>query len=158
MKRFHPAASLVVAALSGLSCAAAQGQDMYKWTDENGRVHYGDRAAAPGNSQKMQVTAAPPLPPAPRANSPQLPRVGSRTQQKSMPVDPGRVAPACKGLIDRIAAVPAGKNWESLYREFDSACPGIAYECLEYQSNPQNNRCTWIERSGSNVLSRKRYP
>ena len=73
-------------------------------------------------------------------------------------MEPGLVPPACKGLIEQIAAVPPGKNWESLYRQFDNACPGIGYECREYQSRPLDNLCGWVERSGTNVLSKKRYP
>lgn len=134
----------------------ADAQDIYKWTDANGKVHYGDRAAAPDSGQKMYLSVTPPG--GAVAPSPSVSRQRQASREKSVPVTPERVAPACKGLIDQIAAVPAGRNWEALYRRFDSACPGIAYECTEYESSPQNNRCIWVERSGSRVLSRNRYP
>jgi hypothetical protein len=148
--------AIIVLAFSASHSPLADAQDIYKWTDANGKVHYGDRAAAPDQGKKLQVSVTPPsgsVAPLPSASSPR-----PATKGKSVPVDPARVAPACKGLIDQIAAVPAGRNWEALYRQFDSACPGIAYECTEYESSPQNNRCTWVERAGSRVLSRNRYP
>lgn len=165
MNRSHSVTSaFLVAAFFGLFRSSADAQEIYKWTDAIGKVHYGDRAAAPENSKKMNVTVTPPSqPPAVPASaassqrrSPLLPHLDS--QKKSVPVDPALVGPECKGLIEKIAAVPAGKNWESLSRQFDSACPGIAYECVEYQSSPQNNQCIWIERSGSRVLNRNKYP
>jgi len=160
MNRFHPfAAALLAAALSGALCAGAHAQAVYKWTDADGKVHYGDRAAAPQDSKQLDVPVAAPPPAAPAAGPANLQRrPPPATPRQSVPVDPARVGPACKGLIDRIAAVPAGQNWEGLYRQFDSACPGIAYECVEYASSPQNDRCVWVERSGSRVLNRKRYP
>ena len=139
-------------------------QEIYKWTDANGKVHYGDRAAAPDSSKKIKVSitasSQPPAVPASATSAPRPslspPRLNA--QKKPLPVDPALVGPECRGLIEKIAAVPAGKNWELLYRQFDRACPGIAYECREYQSSPQNNQCIWVKRSGSRVLNRSRYP
>jgi hypothetical protein len=165
MNRSYAAISVfLVAAMAGLFCSSALAQEVYKWTDANGKVHYGDRSAAPESSKKMHIDAEPPRPP-PIASSPATasqprsalapPRDG---QKKSVPANPALVGPLCKGLIDKIAAVPPGKNWESLYAQFNSACPRIAYECTEYQSNPQNNQCIWIERTGGRVLHTNTYP
>ena len=148
--------ALIFAAVFGRIHPSAGAQEIYKWTDANGKVHYGDRAAAPPSSKKIHVQVTPPSqPPAVAASA-----TGAQRRSPSLfvPVDPALVGPECKGLIDKIASVPAGKNWESLYRQFDSACPGIAYECVEYRSSPQNNRCMWVERSGSRVLNRRKYP
>jgi hypothetical protein len=165
MSRFYSFTSTFLAvAFFGLYCLSAHAQDIYKWTDADGKVHYGDRAAAPENSKKMNVIVAPPSEPqavpALAASSHRHPpaAVASRFGKKSVPVDPALVAPTCKGLIEKIAAVPPGTNWEALYHQFDSTCPSIAYECMEYQSNPQNNHCIWVERSGSRVLTRNKYP
>lgn len=165
MNRFHFLTSaFLVATFLGLSGSSADAQEIYKWTDANGTVHYGDRVAAPDSSKKMNITVAPP-PQAPAVQasspiaqhrSPLLPHLDM--SKKSVPVASSLVGPECKGLIEKIAAVPAGKNWESLYRQFNGACPGIAYDCVEFESNPQNNQCTWIQRSGSRVLNRSRYP
>ena len=141
--------TLLAAVLFCLFHPGAQAQEIFKWTDANGKVNYGDRAAAPDASQKIHVAA-------PTATRPLL--LPPDPRQKSVPVDPARVGAACKGLIDKIGAVPSGQSWRALSRDFNSTCPGIAYECVEYVSNPQNNHCNWIERKGSNVLSRNTYP
>jgi hypothetical protein len=163
MHQFHCITSAVLAAaLSALFLPGADAQEIYKWKDANGKVHYGDRAAAPEASQKMHIAVTPPgeprvVPasaPTARPNSPLPPDA----QKKSVPVDPTRVGPECQGLADKIAAVPAGQNWQALSRQFNSACPGISYECVEYVSSPQNNRCTWVEKSGGTILNRKKYP
>lgn len=104
----------------------------------------------PGPGPGAEMRPGPQLPP------PTLPR--PEVREKSVPVAASRVGPACKGLIDKIAAVPSGKNWQSLYQEFNSACPRIAYECTEFKSRPQDNKCLWIERSGNNVLRTNIYP
>lgn len=150
------AAACLAAALSALPSARADAQELYKWTDASGKVHYGDRAAAPENSRPLNVPAAPVRPqPDAAALSPRAPLPAGAAQKKSVPVDPSRVGPACKGLIDRIAAVPAGTNWKPLAREYNDACPGIAYECVEYRAKPQNNQCAWVERSGGTMLNKK---
>ena len=159
MKRFHSLSIFYCFAFLGMFCGSVHAQAIYKWTDANGKVHYGDRAAAPESHKKMNVIAtarSQPQAVAASAASPQ--RHSLPPAEKSASVSPGLVGPACKSLIDKIAAVPAGKNWEALFQQFDRACPGIAYECIEYQSSPQNNRCTWVKRSGSRVLNRKKYP
>ena len=163
MNQFYSAASVLLAALLGPLHVSAHAQEMYKWTDANGTVHYGDRAAAPEGGKKMNIAVPPPsqppaVPAPPSGTQPRPPPPHLDAQSTSVPVGPARVGSECKGLIDKIAAVKRGQNWEALYREFDNACPGIAYECTEYRSNPQNNQCMWIERSGNNVLNRKSYP
>ncbi|WP_332878890.1 DUF4124 domain-containing protein [Massilia sp. S19_KUP03_FR1] len=158
MNMSHPATSAaLIAVLFCLFRPGADAQEIYKWTDPNGKVHYGDRAAAPEASQKIHVTAAPVvLPPATQSTVSALPQPDNKT--RSVRVNPALVGSSCKGLIDKIAAVPVGQGWQALSREFNSACPGIAYECVEYVSNPQNNQCNWIERKDGNVLNRNKYP
>lgn len=156
----HPATSALLAAVVFcLSGPGAHAQEIYKWTDANGKVHYGDRAAAPDASQKIHVAGAPaalPSPTQPAALA--LPQPQPDKKTKSVLVNSALLGSACKGLIDKIAAVPAGQGWQALSCEFSSACPGIAYECVEYVSSPQNNQCNWIERKDGNVLSRNKYP
>lgn len=154
MNRRDAGVALCAAACLWLAGAGAAAQEIYKWTDASGKVHYGDRAAAPEHSRKLPVTPAP----APAAAPVRQPAAAPRPEARAKPVDPARVAPSCQGLIGQIAAVPPGKNWEALYRQFDSACPGIAYECVEYRSRPRENRCSWVERTGKSVLTTNRYP
>lgn len=76
----------------------------------------------------------------------------------STPADPSQVRPGCQDLIDQIATVKAGTNWESLSESFNTNCPGIAYECNNYKSRPENNKCEWVKRTGSNLMRTNSYP
>lgn len=59
-KRFVIAACLLVCA------GAGQAQQIYKWTDANGKVHYGDKKEADGaKQQQLKIKLPPATPPAP---------------------------------------------------------------------------------------------
>lgn len=156
--RFFLAAALLTAALSGLLSGNVGSQELFKWTDASGKVHYGDRAAAPEDSKRWNVPVAP-------ATTPSLPPLSMHApllargdaQKKSIPVDAARVGSSCKGLADKIAAGPSGKVSQSLVRQFNDTCRGIAYECVEYRVRPQNNRCGWIEQTEGTIVNRKVY-
>ncbi|HEX5361724.1 MAG TPA: DUF4124 domain-containing protein, partial [Fluviicoccus sp.] len=47
-----------VAAL--LVCASAGASEVFKWTDEQGKVHYGDKLVAPETSNRMEVNGESP--------------------------------------------------------------------------------------------------
>jgi hypothetical protein len=175
MNRFNADTSvLLVAAAFSLLCSSAFAQEIYKWTDANGKVHYGDRSAAPESSQKMKLASEPPKPPpavsapnpetSPRTYIPRppivLPPLPSKFDmpKKGVPANPAQVGAACKGLIDKFSAAAPGKDTAALGQQFDSACPGIAYECTAYRSKPQNNQCIWVVRSGTSILRSFDYP
>lgn len=155
------AACLAASASLRLACAA----DVYKWTDANGRVHFGDRFSAPADGQKTDIKSSPapaPVPVQPRA-TPTAPAPAARgpvpvAPGKSQPADAWEVRPGCKELIDRVAAVPAGTNWEALSRQFDATCPGIAYECTRFRSRPENDKCEWVKRTSGNIMQTNSYP
>lgn len=161
-------------------CCAPKGHafQVYKWVDENGRVHYGDRANAPANGKKLDIKVQEPAK-AREASSSQAPRVISApdnlpapirppdlmpppsitppTKKASKPVDPAKVPVACKGIVDQIAKVEAGKSWEGLAKIYNATCPGIAYECSNYKRTPEKNLCQWVERSDSTILRTSVY-
>ena len=60
-----------------LACGAASAAGVYKWVDENGKVHYGDH---PGNSSAREVTL--PAAPAPDENQ----RAREQKQKKLLQV------------------------------------------------------------------------
>ncbi len=70
----------------------------------------------------------------------------------------GSVGAQCKGLAEKIAAVPAGTPFQSLAQEFNQHCAGIAYECIAYRGDPSKNRCGFIVRKGGTIVSNKSYP
>lgn len=154
-----------------LSCYPVNAQEIYKWTDENGKVHFGDRSTAPADSKKISIKAPPPIEPPPvqskigkfKAENPQSGATppappNFAATKKSIPVDPAKVGPKCQGLIDQIAKVKRGTPWTALAKEFNQACPGITWECINYQAHPENNTCTWVERTGNDILLTKNFP
>ncbi len=54
MKGKQTLAALVVMAVTASSGAMAS--DIYKWTDENGTVHYGDRPTGDASEQRLAMT------------------------------------------------------------------------------------------------------
>ena len=152
------ASALLVAALSGLSSGDVSAQELFKWTDSSGKVHYGDRAAAPEDSKRMSVPVAPAGPPSLPPLSQHAPLLArGDPQKKSIPVDASRVGSSCKGLAEKISASPSGKVSQSVIRQFNDACPGIAYECVEFRARPQNNRCSWVEQTEGTIWNKKVY-
>lgn len=81
---------VIVACL--LVCAGAgQAQQIYKWTDANGKVHYGDKKEADGaKQQELKIKLPPVAPPAPPP--PELPPE-FRASAPREPQPPRQVAP-----------------------------------------------------------------
>jgi len=46
-------AAILFAALQGLSCTSAA--EIYRWIDEDGGVHYGERWSAPGDARRLDI-------------------------------------------------------------------------------------------------------
>lgn len=162
MNRFPFLASvLIVATLSGLSAANVYAQELYKWTDASGKVHYGDRAAAPENGVPIAVPVAPgrqPFPsqrPAPGNQASAPSRAPSEAQIRSSPTDRVSMSVECTSLIAKLETTPGGANWKQLSRQFNETCPGIAYECQAERATPQNRRCGWIDKSAGTVPDKK---
>jgi hypothetical protein len=161
-----------LAFLLAVICCYVNAEEIYKWTDANGKIHFGDRSAAPSDGKKMDVkvqqsnrlSADQSDQTKPQSTNlqsrflpPSAPQSRLGLARKSVPADSAKVGPRCKDLIDEIAKVKPGTPWTSLYKEFNEACPGIAYECTNYRTHPENNNCTWVERSGTTVLQTKNY-
>ncbi len=151
---------------AGLALPVAA-SEVCRWKDAAGQTHFADCATAPAG-----VAPVAPRKPAPVAVVPALPAaVGSSDinppavsgpvtpalASTSRPVDAARVPPGCRDLIGQIARVKPGVPWQDLLAQFNGLCPGIAYECKQYRSKPENNRCQWVERTGSNVLQTHRF-
>ncbi|MFG6428464.1 DUF4124 domain-containing protein [Roseateles sp. LYH14W] len=50
--------------LGAACCAGASQAQVYKWTDANGKVHYGDRKDAAARQQELKIKLPPAPPPA----------------------------------------------------------------------------------------------
>jgi hypothetical protein len=75
----------------GAACCASAGQaQVYKWTDANGKVHYGDRKDAAGARQQELKIKLPPA--APPASAPAAWAPAARASELRWP-EPPRPAP-----------------------------------------------------------------
>ena len=155
--------------LLAIASCFVNADEVYKWKDAAGNIHFGDRKSAPSESQKLDIQAPPSSASTDeqsgrkkkeekQARSPAVSAPGPESIKKSVPVESSKVGPRCEGLIDQIAKVKRGENWVSLANEFERACPSIAYECNNYRTHPENNSCTWVERTGNSVLHTNEYP
>jgi hypothetical protein len=143
--------------------------EVYKWIDESGKIHYGDKSAAPNGSEKLgikesDVDSAQSL----RSTQDHLndsrfrsaTRIPGPTPPASMPaferveiINPNSVGTSCQTLIDKILAAQRKQvAWEGFAEQFIRKCPGIAYSCREYPKHPQKNTCQWIKSDGSSFL------
>jgi len=149
-------------------------QDVYKWTDKDGKVHFGDRKSAPSEGRKIDVkVAAPsaspsgqPLPiesfqAAPSSTLQRLPPSPhwptDEPNKGSVAVSSSRVNPRCLGLAEQIKQVRAGVPWQDLAKDFNATCPGVTYECVTHKRQPERNSCGWVERTGSSMVHTKIY-
>ena len=155
-------------------CITAQlyAGEVYKWTDENGRVHYGDKHTAPQSSETINV---------PESSQPGTMEEMAKTPKKSkklndpvaiwgpskdvsadpkqvkwkpkgVPVDPKRVDPRCNELGQTMSDMPPGKPFKHLSDEVISLCPGVGYECRRYRTHPEDNKCIAIVRSDKDPM------
>jgi len=141
-------------------------QEVYKWKDSNGKVHFGDKSKAPVESKKMDIQVKQIPTPAlekvnPNTKTDHLGTTPSNNVAKPSPlpnaIDPARVPAKCQGIIDKIAKVPAGTPWVDLYNDFNQSCPGLAYECVSYKRAPENNQCAWVERTDNSISKTRHY-
>lgn len=135
MRRFLLCQALV------LLCAAASAQPIHKWTDENGRVHYGDRHSSPEGSPvtsiKSPTQAGTPAPtPAASAAAP------ARDLAKAPWTEPAQLQ-AClvmaRAMADSKNPTPAQVRAQS--KELLALCPDTSYDCVSYLSQPERNAC-----------------
>ena len=164
-RRYSLNLSLTICLVCSALAHAVNAAEVYKWTDANGQVHFGDRMSAPSNGQKIDIKSQPApeqrTPPA-QSQSAKLPPITPVPIQvpkgNSTPVDPSQVASGCQDLADQIAKVKPGTNWEPLSQRFNATCPGIAYECNNYKSHPEHSKCQWVKRTGNNMVQTNNYP
>jgi hypothetical protein len=159
-----------LALLLSIFCFNVSAQDVYKWKDENGKIHFGDRSTAPTSGQKTEVKVLAPatVPVKHEEQAKQNEGVSNKTtttarpqhsdpSKDSRPVDPSRVGPRCQGIVDQIAKVKPGTPWVGLANEFSQSCPGLTYECINSKSHPETNKCTWVEKVGNTILNTKNF-
>jgi hypothetical protein len=99
-----------------LNSAFAQG--IYKWTDETGKVHYGDRVGVPQTGTKTAIKGSEPPP---ESSNLQTCLGMARVMADKKNSSPSEVRADSKNLLN--------------------LCPGTAYECVTYLERPESNNC-----------------
>jgi hypothetical protein len=129
-------------ALSLLLSTTAFADTVYKWVDEKGQVHFGDKSDAPKNSTKMAIKVPENTPtPAPD------PAAKAALAQASAPPAPGKIDDAtmqkCLEMGGKMARNPnlTPPEIRAESKKLLDLCPGTAYECVFYVEHPQDNKC-----------------
>lgn len=141
-----------------LLCASASSQTIHKWTDENGRVHYGDRSESAKGRPTTTVAAPPPPPaPVPGAQSPGKETTGAAPVEEvaqapwTQPPNVQKCLVMAKAMADAKDMTPSDIRARS--KELFSLCPNTAYECVRYRSQPGRNTCEAVAyRPGGSIV------
>ena len=134
--------SLICFAL--LLYGTAFADDIYKWTDENGKVHYGDRINDPKNGTKIVIKV-----PEISTNKTST----SATENRNLPLSagsPAKVEPKTEEKCLEMARImmkktdptPDGIRADS--KQLLDMCPGLAYQCFTYIERPEKNSCKTV--------------
>lgn len=149
MTRLLPPAALLVA------CTFAFAQPVYKWTDENGHVHYGDRNDAPqaktGTTLNLRARGAQPA-----ASAGQGAASATDTVRASLPESSNlqRCLGMARAMADSGDTTPAVVRQKS--RELLELCPDTAYDCTTYPRQPDRNTCQSSRlQAGGHILTNR---
>ncbi|MDO9177433.1 MAG: DUF4124 domain-containing protein [Agitococcus sp.] len=132
--------------------------EIHKWTDENGRIHYGDKAHAAENSKvidrpDVNTVIGPTYGSAPSASY-VIRMYEMRSQFKqyiphSAPVDTIPAAdlvpsnPRCAELARQIVNTIGGTS-SVPRKKISELCPSTQYQCRTYRLNSRANRCVAV--------------
>jgi len=130
-------------------CEPAFAESIYKWTDENGKVHYGDnKDASKTNTQRIRVIGA---------SSSNV--SASENNNNSTPIDAGalqRCLAMARNMVNKKTTNPSEIRADS--KSLLDICPGTAYECVTYIERPEANSCKAVPMtSGGSITSNVVY-
>jgi hypothetical protein len=122
-------------------CSVAGAEGIYKWTDENGKVHYGEKGDATKNSTQIIVRTPHSLADGEGAsgskageNSSNVATIEATTLQSCLDM--------ARGMVNKKNITPPEIRAES--KRLLDMCPGTAYKCVTYTKRPENNSCTAV--------------
>lgn len=167
------AAAIAIAAVA-LTGTAARAQEIHKWKDAKGVVHYGDpRQAAPG-SQPVVIKApariaepaaaaasgasAPATTTAP-SDDPAAQHAAKRKQQSFQyglpPATIEQCAQMAKSFLEPARGTQADR---SLFDRIGWTCPNVRFVCTASRSKPGQTSCDPGTPSGSSLLEHREVP
>ncbi|HEX5278377.1 MAG TPA: DUF4124 domain-containing protein [Fluviicoccus sp.] len=164
-----------------LTAQLATAGEIYKWTDENGRVHFGDSGQGGRPAEKIAVEEKKPKELSQqemdemvrqgregfakfeeeRAKREERFRESEERMKQLSESEPARPkgTPKCATLARKIIeATEDDEARTALSRQFDRECPRLAYDCLTYESNPKRNFCRPAYRMGREIVHNSNQP
>ncbi len=140
-----------------LLCASATSQTIYKWTDEAGHVHYGDRSESPKGSAAatVNVPQRAPSAPAPGAANSTAPTQDTARAAVSDSPNLQRCLVMARAMADNKDLSPPTIRAQS--QELLALCPGIAYDCTTYLRQPERNTCEVSPSQDGHMVRNRTY-
>jgi hypothetical protein len=145
--------------LVALLCGSTYADAVYKWTDENGKVHYGGATESARNSTNRTAVSV--------ADAPPEPAGGSTTAREGIPRKSGSPIPAenaslqtcltmARAMVDKKNPTPPAIRADS--RKLLDLCPQTAYECVTYIERPERNSCSAVPmKANGNITNNRTY-
>lgn len=99
----------LIALLIGATHAGAE--DLYRWKDKNGTIHYGERSQAPAESKKIEAANA--------------------------DDNLAQCAAYARAMVDNTDK----RDWVANADKIKAACPGKGFECTTVYRHPEQNKC-----------------
>jgi Domain of unknown function (DUF4124) len=154
---------LIFACLLSCMALSVHAADVYKWTDANGKVHYGDRQHATPSAAEMKIEVPPPPPPPLAASKPERKRV--RRAPAETPSAPNALPPSPTTLACESIALDwaqqrnlSPQQNRDYIQKLQRQCPGMAFDCTSYTDDPASNRCrAMAETPGGNLMENRTY-
>lgn len=132
-------------------CGSAIAEGIYKWTDENGKVHYGDRNDTKKNSTQIIVRTPARVPDKEGVSGTDVNGNGSN----STTTDEGnlqRCLVMARTMVNKKDSTPSEVRADS--KQLLDMCPATAYNCVTYTKSPEKNNCTAVTMQPNGSITR----
>jgi len=120
-------------------------QKVYKWTDANGKTHYGDKPGQATQSKKVILKTNKRTPkPAPSKIESEALAEEAAADTAATGVEAQPNFDQCISLAKQKAKLrqPFSPKSESLHKKLKSLCPNTSFTCYDYSYTPSKSSCT----------------
>lgn len=119
-------------------------QKVYKWTDENGKTHYGDKPGPVNKSKKLLIQTNKPIaePASTESVAPPEESVAD-TADTNVTTQPNFLQ--CMKLANEKSLEQPGDfsaESKARHKKLLALCPNTSYRCFTYRITPSKNNCT----------------
>lgn len=145
--------------------------EIYKWTDAQGRVHFGDQqqfeAVKPAKSVKVDM-------PQHQQKQYTAEEINARLkvledtrakihaeldkpetvleEPQGIVADLSKINPQCESLAKKVMNTPTGQSFKHLANQMNNLCKGLTYECRQYRKHPKDNECHFTQRVSGQAI------